>query len=139
MWKCNSCGKINDSLEVVPGESGGQVVDILDYWCKHCGSANVTFTGSKDEENAYWDKEWGTPPVTSYKEVTTQDELVNHEPFITVYKRKAGWKAVMSSWDENTEAYDAWVVSELACNTKEEAYVDARKWAKDDNMALLIT
>ena len=58
MWKCNKCGKINEKLLICWGMSGGQKVDIIDYMCNHCPSDDLTFLGTKVEEDKYWEEEW---------------------------------------------------------------------------------
>lgn len=58
LWKCNKCGKEFERLQIHWGTSGGQKVDVLDYFCPFCPSNEVTFLGTKEQKNEYWNKEW---------------------------------------------------------------------------------
>lgn len=64
MWKCEKCDQEFERLEIVWGESGGQKVDVIDYFCPYCGNTGykeepaLTYIGTVDERNDYWDKEW---------------------------------------------------------------------------------
>ena len=58
MWKCNECDKESERLLICWGESGGMKVDILEYFCPHCPSIELTFQGTKEENAAYWEMEW---------------------------------------------------------------------------------
>ena len=58
MWICNKCGKEQERLLIHWGTCGGHKVDVLDYFCYHCPSDELTFRGTKEEEDKYWDKEW---------------------------------------------------------------------------------
>ena len=58
MWECNECHKKTDELLIHWGESCGQKVDIIDYFCPHCPSTELTFHGTKEELNTWWDKQW---------------------------------------------------------------------------------
>lgn len=57
-WQCAECGKTTDRLLICWGMSGGQKVDVIEYFCPFCPSTELTFLGSKDELDAYWDMEW---------------------------------------------------------------------------------
>ena len=58
MWYCNSCHKKADEISIFWGVSDGQKVDILDYFCILCMSADVVFHGTDEERHTWWDKEW---------------------------------------------------------------------------------
>ena len=58
MWKCDECGKETEKLQICWGTSGGEKVDIIDWFCPNCPSNELTFVGTKEEEEAYWLKEW---------------------------------------------------------------------------------
>lgn len=58
MWKCNKCGAIIERLVICWGTSGGEKVDMIDYFCPKCPSGDLTFQGSKEEKDAYWNAEW---------------------------------------------------------------------------------
>lgn len=45
MWKCDQCGDIFERLEIAWGTWGGEIVDILDYWCPNCG--NTEYKGEE--------------------------------------------------------------------------------------------
>jgi hypothetical protein len=59
MWKCNKCGQETDRLIICWGESGGQKVDVIDYFCPNpdCGHTELTFQGTQKELDTWWDKE----------------------------------------------------------------------------------
>lgn len=57
MWKCKKCGKTTERLLIHWGTSGGNKVDILDYFCPFCPSDELEFLGTEEEKNAYWDTE----------------------------------------------------------------------------------
>jgi len=57
-WKCNECGKITEKLLINWGICCGKKVDVLDYFCPVCPSNELTFQGTKEELDEYWDKEW---------------------------------------------------------------------------------
>lgn len=64
MWKCFKCDTEFDKLQIEWGTSSGVKVDIIDYFCPHCGNTGypgepkILFMGSKEDENTYWEKEW---------------------------------------------------------------------------------
>ena len=64
MWKCEKCNKSFERLNICWGISGGKKVDILDYFCPHCGNAGypeepeLVFQGKNAEREVYWNKEW---------------------------------------------------------------------------------
>ena len=58
MWKCNKCKKKTEQLQICWGISNGEKVDVLDYFCPYCSSNELTFQGTKEERDEYWDKEW---------------------------------------------------------------------------------
>lgn len=58
MWLCNECGGKTERLQICWGESGGQKVDIIDYFCPYCPSNNLSFIGTRIDEDSYWDMEW---------------------------------------------------------------------------------
>ena len=58
IWKCDKCGKTTTHLQIHWGTSGNYKVDILDYFCPHCPSNELTFDGTEKEKEAYWDMEW---------------------------------------------------------------------------------
>lgn len=58
MWKCDECGEITDTLTISWGMSGGHKVDVLDYFCPRCPSNDLTFQGTDNEKEDWWDKEW---------------------------------------------------------------------------------
>jgi hypothetical protein len=60
LWRCDKCNKRSKKLEICWGTSGTQKVDIIDYFCPHCSSPNLTFLGTQKELDAYWRKEWET-------------------------------------------------------------------------------
>jgi hypothetical protein len=58
LWKCNKCNNITERLQIHWGICGGQKVDVLDYFCPNCTSGKLSFLGTSEELNKYWDKEW---------------------------------------------------------------------------------
>lgn len=60
LWKCDECHVEVDHLEIVWGDSGGQKVDVIDYFCPNCGTSNqlTPLPNTKKEREEYWDKEW---------------------------------------------------------------------------------
>lgn len=64
MWKCNKCNEEFERLNICWGESDGMKVDIIDFFCPHCGNTGyreepqLVFQGSKEESDKYWRKEW---------------------------------------------------------------------------------
>lgn len=58
MWKCQKCFKTTERLEIHWGMSGGEKVDVLDFFCPHCPSGDLKFLGTRKEEEEYWEKEW---------------------------------------------------------------------------------
>lgn len=61
IWKCNDCGSEFDRVQISWGMSGGEKVDILDYFCPHCLNDKPEFKGTKEQHDAYWKMEWNTP------------------------------------------------------------------------------
>ncbi len=57
-WECNECGEKMNKLNIQWGICSGQKVDILDYFCLHCPSTELTFQGTKKEKDAWWGKQW---------------------------------------------------------------------------------
>ena len=66
-WLCNECNKESKRLLVQWEVSGGQKVDIIDYFCPHCPSNDLTFQGTKEEEDAYWNMEEDSSSKDSVK------------------------------------------------------------------------
>ncbi|MCK5020659.1 MAG: hypothetical protein KAS32_26805 [Candidatus Peribacteraceae bacterium] len=60
MWDCKKCEKQSEKLQVCWGISGGEKVDLIDFFCPHCASYKVVFKGTDDERQAYWDMEWSS-------------------------------------------------------------------------------
>lgn len=64
MWKCEKCDNEFERLQIAWGTSCGEKVDVLDYFCPHCGNTGykeepqLTFLGTNEEKTTYWDKEW---------------------------------------------------------------------------------
>lgn len=57
-WKCDECKKETDRLQICWGTCGSEKVDVLDYFCPHCPSTELTFQGAEEECQAYWRMEW---------------------------------------------------------------------------------
>lgn len=57
-WICDKCKKETDKLFIVWGMCGLEKVDVLDYMCPHCNNEKLTFQGTKEQQDAYWDMEW---------------------------------------------------------------------------------
>jgi len=60
MWKCHKCNNEFERLKIAWGTSGGMKVDVLDYFCPHCGNTDyreepqITFLGTKEDREMYW-------------------------------------------------------------------------------------
>lgn len=64
MWYCEKCNEEFERLQIAWGISGGEKVDILDFFCSKCGNTGyreepkLIFNGTKAEEELYWNAEW---------------------------------------------------------------------------------
>lgn len=56
--------------------------------------------------------------------------------YITVYESIGGWKAVMMWWNPKGEHWEPWTTGVGAHRTREEAMVEARDWAQDEEIEL---
>ena len=58
LWKCDGCGRETNHLTICWGTCSGHKVDILDYFCPHCPSNKLTFQGTKEEREKFWEEQW---------------------------------------------------------------------------------
>jgi len=68
LWECSKCKYHGDTITVCPGICGGEIVDILDYWCPHCGNDKIQFLGTQEEKDKWWDAYWKDQVQLTYEE-----------------------------------------------------------------------
>lgn len=56
------------------------------------------------------------------------------DAFVTVYNPICGWKAVLMTWEVELDCHTPEMTSPYAYETKEEAIVYGREWAKAEGV-----
>jgi hypothetical protein len=59
---------------------------------------------------------------------------MDYQPFVTVYKPKEDWKAILMTWDHDLEEYIPLQTGYSGYGHKSDAISDGKRWAKAEGM-----
>jgi len=135
---CIRNGYTKDDFMVDRNEFGIFIV------CVNCGAHTAKgtklnhHTGCKPGQSAMWGEHYDNAEDEEDEDILDAVADPEKEPFITVYKAIAGWKAQVVVWNDEEEFWEPWQPSFWAYGNPFEAERYAKDWAKDEDLKYVI-